>query len=88
MPAFVDRPSHRPWRDVACQIAREKDQNKVLALISELRDALDARPSCAICHEPCDLETCKTDEAGHAIHEHCLVLKMNRAQVPSKSGPS
>ena len=29
-------------------------------------------PPCAICGQPCDLETCKADWMGKAVHEECL----------------
>jgi hypothetical protein len=39
---------------------------------------------CAIGGEPCDLETCKVDWSGKAVHEECLVRAM-AAQTPPKS---
>jgi hypothetical protein len=33
-------------------------------------------PDCAICNNPVLLETSKTDENGHAVHEECYVLKV------------
>jgi hypothetical protein len=34
--------------------------------------------SCAICKTPVELERCKTDENGDAIHETCYVAKLTR----------
>jgi hypothetical protein len=31
---------------------------------------------CALCDKAVSLETSKTDENGHAVHEECYVLKM------------
>ena len=31
---------------------------------------------CAICANPVDLELCKTDEDGDAVHEKCYLAKM------------
>jgi hypothetical protein len=33
---------------------------------------------CAICNEPVELERCKTDEDGDAVHEDCYVSKVAR----------
>jgi hypothetical protein len=35
---------------------------------------------CSICHQPVAIETSKTDEHGHAIHEDCYVLKLRLFQ--------
>jgi hypothetical protein len=41
---------------------------------------------CAICDKPCDLETCKTDEHGNAVHEECVAAKfLQRSKTPSTS---
>ncbi len=34
--------------------------------------------TCTICHQPVELETSKTDECGHAIHEECYVQILTR----------
>ena len=33
---------------------------------------------CAICNKPVELERCKTDEAGDAVHEDCYVSKVSQ----------
>ena len=33
---------------------------------------------CVICNEPVELERCKTDEGGDAVHEHCYVSKVSQ----------
>jgi hypothetical protein len=33
-------------------------------------------PTCALCNGPVELETCKTDERGRAVHEECYVRKI------------
>jgi hypothetical protein len=32
--------------------------------------------SCCICRNPCNLEGCKTNELGLAVHEDCYVTKL------------
>ncbi len=41
-------------------------------------------PICSICGQPVKLETSKTDEFGHAVHEECYILKvaLHRATEP------
>jgi hypothetical protein len=36
-------------------------------------------PLCSICDKPVPLETCKTNEAGKAVHGECYVLKLKQA---------
>jgi hypothetical protein len=38
--------------------------------------------SCAICSEPIELEHCKTDEVGNAVHEKCYLEKVGRNNKP------
>jgi hypothetical protein len=35
---------------------------------------------CAICGKPVDLELCKTNETGNAVHGKCYVGKMTQTQ--------
>ncbi len=35
------------------------------------------RPQCAVCGLPVTLETSKADERGKAVHDNCLLLKIN-----------
>jgi hypothetical protein len=35
-------------------------------------------PTCALCNKPVQLETCKTDECGKAIHQECYIGKVTR----------
>lgn len=35
---------------------------------------------CSICCKPVKLESTKTDERGHAIHEECYILKLKLLQ--------
>jgi hypothetical protein len=43
-------------------------------------------PSCALCNRPVELETCKADERGSAVHEECYVRKVrvsaDRVPIP------
>lgn len=39
---------------------------------------------CWLCSQPIDLETCKTDECGQAVHEDCYVLKMALANASTR----
>jgi hypothetical protein len=41
-------------------------------------------PTCALCNSPVELETCKIDERGSAVHEECYVRRMrvNARRVP------
>jgi hypothetical protein len=41
-------------------------------------------PTCAICHKPAPLETAKTDECGHVVHEECYVFKMRLIEASIK----
>jgi hypothetical protein len=36
-------------------------------------------PSCVLCNRSVELETCKVDERGSAVHEECYVRKIRRA---------
>ena len=45
-------------------------------------------PHCAICNEPVELETAKTDEDGKAVHEECYVgriMRLREITPPSKA---
>jgi hypothetical protein len=33
-------------------------------------------PMCAICNEPVDLRTAKTNDEGQAVHEECYAMKI------------
>jgi hypothetical protein len=46
--------------------------------------------TCAICRKPVAVETSKTDEHGHAVHEECYVLKLRlfQASQPSHKAPA
>jgi len=63
-------------------IAKEKDPHRFHDLVHELNNLMERKgarldnPHCAICGKPCNLETCKTDEQGNAVHEECLVAKI------------
>jgi hypothetical protein len=39
-------------------------------------------PPCAVCGKPCDLESCKADWNGQAVHEECLVHKLAATTFP------
>ncbi len=52
-----------------------------LAMVMKIarQELLRARTSlahCAICGHPVELERCKTDEDGDAVHEDCYVAKL------------
>lgn len=67
----------RPWRDIARELAREPDASKRRALMDELNQSFDPRfATCAICDRLCELTSCKTDEQGRPVHEHCYASKM------------
>lgn len=38
---------------------------------------------CPICNESVELETAKTDEDGHVVHEDCYADELSR-QIPAK----
>lgn len=54
-------------------------------MASELRTA-DGRKQpqvsllCSICHRPCRLEDCVTDDNGLAVHEKCYAAKVAERQ--------
>ena len=35
------------------------------------------RPHCPVCNKDVPLESAKTDEDGHAIHEECYILRLH-----------
>ena len=37
-------------------------------------------PTCALCNSPVQLETCKTDERGSAVHDECYFRKIRSTQ--------
>ncbi len=42
---------------------------------------------CALCDEPVDLRTAKTDEDGQAVHEECYLLRMQmNGSIPPPAG--
>jgi hypothetical protein len=47
--------------------------------------------TCALCNSPVELETCKTDERGKAVHEECYVRKLRvcagRVPIPILAAP-
>ena len=63
----------------------QSDDSQREAIMHTIPDpAVPKWPICGICDEPVKLETSKTDEAGHAVHEECYILKVNlhRATTP------
>jgi hypothetical protein len=46
-----------------------------------------ALPTCPVCNERVKLETSKTDEHGHAIHEECYVSTLQRALANTPPEP-
>jgi hypothetical protein len=49
------------------------------------RESVMRRPpriSCAICECPVELEQCKTDENGDAVHADCYLAKVTRTIRP------
>jgi hypothetical protein len=72
--------SPRPWRDIARELARESDRRKRRDLMQELSNSYDPRSAtCAICNGVCDLKTCKIDEQGNSVHEHCYTMRLKKA---------
>jgi hypothetical protein len=72
--------SSRPWRDIARELAREPDRSRRRDLMQELSNSHDPRSAtCAICNGVCDLTSCKADEQGHPVHEHCYTMKLKNA---------
>ena len=48
--------------------------------MQELSHSFDPRSAtCAICNGLCDLTTCKTNENGDPVHEHCYAMSLTRA---------
>jgi len=49
-------------------------------------ERLRAQPvPCAICAGPVDLERCKIDENGSAVHADCYLQKLSNSPSPSSS---
>ena len=44
-------------------------------------------PMCSVCQQPVALETAKTDEDGHAIHEDCYFARFRRDAAPVPGSP-
>jgi len=40
--------------------------------------------TCALCNQPVDIQECKTDERGSAVHEECYVAKAFRRKAESQ----
>jgi hypothetical protein len=51
-----------------------------------LRHKKRGQLNCPICNEPVSLETSKTDEDGHAIHEECYASKVCSKGEPAGNG--
>jgi hypothetical protein len=48
--------------------------------MQELSNSYDPRSAtCAICNGLCDLKTCKIDEHGNSVHEHCYTMRLKKA---------
>jgi hypothetical protein len=41
--------------------------------------------SCAVCGNPVNLESCKTDERGKAVHQHCYMVDILRLPVKKRA---
>ncbi|HLZ41137.1 MAG TPA: hypothetical protein VKQ11_09255 [Candidatus Sulfotelmatobacter sp.] len=48
-----------------------------------LRHMGRGQPFCLICNQPVPLETAKTNEDGHAVHEQCYLDKIS-GKIPPK----
>jgi len=46
-----------------------------------LKGKSSSLPLCRICGKPVAIETCKTDEAGRAVHEECYVVEFASEQA-------
>jgi hypothetical protein len=40
-------------------------------------------PTCALCNNTVELETCRVDESGKAIHEECYLRTLIRLKRPN-----
>jgi hypothetical protein len=40
-------------------------------------------PTCVVCNNTVELETCKTDESGKALHEECYLRKLIQLKRPN-----
>lgn len=45
--------------------------------------ALPLTPLCSICRKPVELENCKTDHNGYAVHEDCYTSQVSQAKPPA-----
>ena len=52
-----------------------------------LRYTRPRQPSCPICNKTVALETAKTDEDGHAVHEKCYLDKISGIIPPNSRKP-
>ena len=53
----------------------------------EMMAATAMPTSCAVCGNPVDLENCKTDERGKAVHQKCYVARIIK-KAKAKAGKS
>jgi len=51
----------------------------------EMMAATTMPTSCAVCGNPVDLESCKTDERGKAVHQKCYVAEIVK-KAKTKTG--
>lgn len=88
-------PAERDQIELLCKrITVEKDPKIFGQLVQQLNDMLelmliprnDTGPDkhvCSVCNQPVQLETAKTNERGHVVHEECYSAKIS-AMVAAK----
>lgn len=89
-------PQARDRIELLCKrIAVEKDPKTFGQLIKELNDLLELKQPlnhagvrklmCSVCDEPVQLETTKTNEDGHAVHEECYLASLLQRVTPKNT---
>jgi len=93
--SFIQTVPRSDRRDPATHFGATTDASKMVVLdTSSFEDVEMSRPPdsqpetyvCAICKQPLQLETAKTDGDGHAVHDHCYTeLLKEAAHQPSNN---
>ena len=48
----------------------------IVKIFAETQRPSSSLPMCCLCDRPVEIEHCKTDEHGRAIHEQCYVARL------------
>lgn len=85
------------WQELSQLAADERDPHTFAVICDELLQLLQEKrlrlamehstvPVCSICAKAVELETCKTDEKGKAVHESCYESKIAFDKAKAQEG--